>query len=52
MSFTDSNKQLFNVKPGFKFFNNGFSMYEIYGFIAFLGIEILFFIKQCPLKGW
>ena len=23
---------------------------EIYRFITFLGIEILFFIKQCPLK--
>ena len=24
---------------------------EIYIFITFLGMEILFFIKQCPLKS-
>ena len=48
--FTDPNEQLPNLKAVFKFFNCGFSVSEIYRFITFLGIEIIFFIKQCPLK--
>ena len=49
VSFTDPNKQLSNAKSVFEFLNYGFSVYEIYRFITFLGIEILFII-QCPLK--
>ena len=41
--------QLPNVKPVFKFLNCEFSVSEIYKFITFLEIEILF-IKQYPLK--
>ena len=47
VSFTDTNKQLFNVKSLFRFRNYGFSESEIY--ITFLGIQILF-IKQWTLK--
>ena len=50
VSFTDPNSQLPNVKSVFKYLNDGFSMSEIYRFVAFLGIEVLLFIKQCPLK--
>ena len=46
----DSNKPLFNVKSMFKFVNHGLSVQEMYRFITFLGIEILLFIKPCPLK--
>ena len=49
VSFTEPNKQLPNVKSVFKFFNYGVNVSEIYRFITFLGIEILF-IKQCSLK--
>ena len=42
VSFADPNKQLPNVQSVFKFLNCRF--------ITFLGIEILCFIKQCPLK--
>ena len=49
VSFTDPNKQLFNVKSIFKCSNHGLGMYEIYTFIIFLGMEILI-IKQRPLK--
>ena len=34
----------------FRFLNCGFSVYEMYRFITFLGTEVLFFIKKCPLK--
>ena len=34
----------------FTFFNCGPSVKEIYNFFTFVGIEILFFIKQYPLK--
>ena len=47
---TDLNKQLLNVKSVFEFLNCGFNVLEIYRFITFLGIEILCFTKQCPLK--
>ena len=50
VSLTDPSKPFFNVKSVFKFFNHGFSIEEIYRFITFLEIEILLFIKQCPLK--
>ena len=33
-----------------KSFKYGPSVEEIYRFITFLGIEIIFFIQQCPLK--
>ena len=45
----ESNMQLFNVKSVFTFRNCGFSVQQLYRFITFLRIEILF-IKQCPLK--
>ena len=45
ISSKNANKQLINVKSVFKFFNGGPSVYEIYRFITFLGIQILFFIK-------
>ena len=35
----------------FKFFNHGFRIIEIYRSITCLGIEILLFIKYCPLKA-
>ena len=47
VTFTNSNKQLSNVKS--EFFNYGFSMLEIYRCITFLGIEIVF-INQCLSK--
>ena len=50
VSFTDPNKELLNVKSMFKFNYCGHSVYEIYKFITFLGIEILVFFKQFPLK--
>ena len=50
VSFTDRNKQLLNAKPLFVFVNCGPNVLEIYRFITFLGIDTLFFIKQCPLK--
>ena len=50
VSVIDPNKQFLNVKSVFKFLNYELSVYEIQRFIAFLGIELLLFIKQCPLK--
>ena len=50
VSLTDQNKQLSNVKYLFNFLNHGVSVLEIYRFITFLGIGMLFFIKQCQLK--
>ena len=45
ISSTNANKQLLNVKSMFKFFSYGPSVSEIYRFITFLGIQIVFFIK-------
>ena len=50
MRFADPNKQLSNGKSVYKFLKHGLSKQEIDRFITFLGIEILSFIKQCPLK--
>ena len=47
---TDPNKQLPNVKSVFKSLDHSFIMYETYRFITFWGVEILLFIKHCPLK--
>ena len=49
VSFTGLSKQLFNLKSVFKFHNHGVSVWEMYRFIIFLGIEI-YFIKQCLLN--
>ena len=48
VSFTDPDKQFFNLKSVFNFLTY-IDYIEIYRFITFLGIEILF-IKKCPLK--
>ena len=37
VSFTESNKQLFDVKHIFRFLNHGVSVQEIYRFITYLG---------------
>ena len=50
VSFTDPNKQLFNVKSLSKFLNYGVSVKKYIDLLLFLGTEILLFIKQCPLK--
>ena len=50
VSFEDPNKQLLSVKSVLKFLIREPSVKEIYRFITFLRIEILFFIKQCLLK--
>ena len=47
VSFTDPNNQFFNVKSLLK---PGFIVQGKYRFMTFLRIEILSFIKQCPLK--
>ena len=44
VSFTDPSKQLRNVEFAFKFLNCRPSVQEIYRFINFLEVEILFFI--------
>ena len=44
-SFTDPNKQFFNIKFVFKFLNHGLSMLEVNRFITFLGIEMLLSIN-------
>ena len=50
VSFTNPNKQLINLKSVFVFLNCGPNVSDIYEFIKFLGIDLLFFIKQYPLK--
>ena len=50
VSSADLNKQLPNAKCVLKFLNCRSSVSGIYRFITFLGIEMLLFIKQCPLK--
>ena len=50
VSFTDQNKRLRNVKSVFKFLYCGPNVSGIYKFISFLGTEIPFLKKQCPLK--
>ena len=50
VSFTEPNKQLFNVKSLSKFLNYGVSGKKYIDLLLFLGTEILLFIKQCPLK--
>ena len=47
--FTNPNQKLPNIKSVFKFLNQWFRVQEIYRFITFLVIEILF-IKQCTTK--
>ena len=51
VSFTDPNKQSFNVKSVFKLLKRGISYVRNIYIYYFLGTEILLFIKQCPLKS-